>query len=136
MDIQKITRNSKIDDAVSEVVSELLNASVSFHKLHLKVTGTGSYASHKALNELYDALPDHADNLAEQYQGSVGRLLSYKESSPKILNSVKESISYIISIYEMIDGLQKQLSQSEIINVLDETKSLLNSSKYKLTFLS
>jgi len=61
------------------VVSELMNAATSIHKLHLKVTGPGSFASHKALNELYDALPGHADTLAEGFQGAHEKLLEYKD---------------------------------------------------------
>jgi len=56
MDIKfKQVKESKSVD-VSKVASELLNAAVSYHKLHLKVTGTGSFAQHKALNEIYDWL--------------------------------------------------------------------------------
>lgn len=56
---------SPVDAMVASCVTELMNAATSFHKLHLKVTGPGSYAAHKALNRLYDALPDHADTVAE-----------------------------------------------------------------------
>ena len=47
----------------------------------------------KALNELYDALPEHADDLAEGYQGASEKLLSYPESSPRTLNSVEDALS-------------------------------------------
>jgi DNA-binding ferritin-like protein len=112
-----------------------MNATTSFHKLHLKVTGEGSYAAHKALNELYDALPDLADNIAEGFQGATEKLLDCKESSPKILNSVEECLSYIREMSEMINGLQKIMPYSEIVNDLDNIKSALNSAKYKLKFL-
>ncbi len=59
-----------VDSLTSACVTELMNAAQSFHKLHLKITGTGSYAAHKALNELYDALPGHADDLADGFQGA------------------------------------------------------------------
>ena len=42
------------DTMTAACVSELMNASTSFHKLHLKVTGVGSFAAHSALNILYD----------------------------------------------------------------------------------
>jgi len=116
-------------------VSELMNAATSIHKLHLKITGAGSYAAHKALNELYDALPDLADNIAEGFQGATEKLLDCKESSPKILNSVEECLSYIREMSEMINGLQKIMPYTEIVNDLDNIKSALNSAKYKLKFL-
>ena len=52
-----VLKNSSPADAmVASCVTELMNAATSFHKLHLKVTGAGSYAAHKALNSLYDDL--------------------------------------------------------------------------------
>jgi len=78
-----------VDTMTAACVSELMNAATSIHKLHLKVKGTGSYAAHKALNELYDALPGHADDLAEGYQGAAEKLLDYKESAPRTLNTVR-----------------------------------------------
>lgn len=120
---------------VSEMVSELMNARTSIHKLHLKVTGVGSYAGHKALNELYDALPDHADDLAEGYQGAAELLLSYSDLAPKTLNTVDEAIAYLNTIKKSITDLQTELPYSEIINELDNVKSTINSIKYKLLFL-
>lgn len=128
--------SSSLDMRVSELVSELLNSAVSFHKLHLKVTGTGSFAAHKALNKLYDALPDHGDTIAETYQGAAEKLLSYKEEAPKTLNTVKEAISYCNDIKEMVTSLQNIMPHSEIVNELDNIKSTLNSIKYLLLFLS
>jgi len=124
-----------IDTMTAACVSELMNASTSFHKLHLKVTGVGSFAAHKALNDLYDALVDHADNLAEGYQGATEKLLTYSESSPKTLNSVDEGLNYIREIINMVTGLQSKMPYSEIVNELDTVKSSLNSAKYKLKFL-
>ena len=132
----KLKRTSNpLDTEVSNLITELMNARNSFHKLHLKVTGIGSYASHKALNELYDALPEHADDLAEGYQGASEKLLDYENFSPRILNSVEEALSYIREIYKMITGIQGVIPYSEIVNDLDMVKSTLNSIKYKLLFL-
>ena len=124
-----------IDSMTAACVSELMNAATSFHKLHLKVTGMGSYAGHKALNELYDALPGHADDLAEGYQGAAERILEYTESSPRVLPSVSEGLSYIRDLITMVNGLQAKMPYSELVNDLDTVKSTLNSTKYKLLFL-
>ncbi len=124
-----------LDQHVSYTVSKLLNAATSFHKLHLQVRGEGSYAAHKALNELYDALPGHADALAEGFQGATEMLLTYEESEQKILNSVEEAVSYIRELYKCASDLQAVLPYSEIVNDLDNVKSLLNAAKYKLVFL-
>lgn len=124
-----------LDTMVSACVSELMNAATSFHKLHLKVTGVGSFAAHKALNELYDALPGHADDLAEGFQGASEKLLSYKDVAPRSLESVSEGLSYLREMKDMVDGLQAKMPYSEIVNDLDTVKSTINSIKYKLLFL-
>lgn len=126
---------SSCDTMTAACVSELMNAATSFHKLHLKVTGTGSYAAHKALNDLYDALPGHADDLAEGYQGASSKLLTYAEASPRKLDSVTDAISYLNDMTAMVNGLQAKMPYSEIVNSLDTVKDTINSARYKLTFL-
>jgi DNA-binding ferritin-like protein len=128
-------KGGSIDTMTAACVSELMNAATSFHKLHLKVTGMGSFAAHKALNELYDALPGHADDLAEGYQGAAEKLLEYSEIAPKTLNSVGEALSYLRDMTNMVNNLQSKMPYSEIVNDLDTIKSSLNSAKYKLNFL-
>jgi DNA-binding ferritin-like protein len=123
------------DTMTAACVSELMNGATSFHKLHLKVTGTGSFAAHKALNELYDALPGHADDLAEGYQGASSKLLTYAEAAPRKLESVADAISYLNDMTAMVNGLQAKMPYSEIVNDLDTIKSTINSARYKLTFL-
>lgn len=127
--------SSSLESMTAACVSELMNAATSFHKLHLKVQGIGSYAAHKALNKIYDALPGHADDLAEGFQGASEKILECKETSPRMLSTVSDAISYIRDIYSMINSLQSKMPYSEIVNDLDNVKSTLNSTKYKLTFL-
>lgn len=124
-----------VDSMTAACVSELMNAATAIHKLHLKVAGAGSHAAHFALKEIYDALPDHADTLAEGYQGASEKLLTYKEVAPKTLNTVAEAIDYLREMSEMVTGLQEKMPYSEIVNDLDMIKSTINSGKYKLIFL-
>ena len=126
---------SSLDNMVSACVTELMNARTSIHKLHLKVTGEGSYAAHKALNKFYDALPGHADTLVEGYQGAAEKILSYSEVAPRTLDTVADGVSYLRDIYAMVNKLQGMLPYSEIVNNLDLVKDSINSTKYKLLFL-
>lgn len=121
---------------VPGLVVELMDAATKFHILHLTITGPGSYAAHKALNELYDALPGHADDLAEGYQGASGKLLEYEEVCAPMMSTVKDAINYIEELHNKISKLQDVVTYSEIVNDLDTVKSTLNSAKYKLKFLS
>jgi DNA-binding ferritin-like protein len=126
---------SSLDTMVSACATELMNARTSIHKLHLKVTGEGSFAAHTALNDLYDALPGHADTLVEGYQGAAEKILSYSEVAPRTLDTVSDGVSYLRDIYAMVNKLQGMLPYSEIVNNLDLVKDSINSAKYKLLFL-
>lgn len=131
-----VPAGSGCEGDVATTANELMNARTAIHKLHLKITGPGSYSAHKALNELYDALPDHADTLVEQYQGAAETLITIPDSCPRTLNTKEEGIQYMRELKIMVTNLQAKLPYSEIINDLDIVKSTLNSIKYKLMFLS
>jgi len=124
-----------LEAKTAALVSELMNAATSIHKMHLKITGLGSFAGHKALNELYDELPGHADDLAEGFQGAAEKLLTYEDFAPRTLNSVEESLSYMRELTTQVTSLQQVMPYSEIVNDLDLVKSTINSIKYKLLFL-
>ena len=133
--VDKGVGGSSLDNMVSACATELMNARTSIHKLHLRVQGEGSYAAHKALNEFYDALPDFADTLVEGYQGAAEKILTYKEQTPRTLDTVADAVSYLRDIYGMVNKLQGMLPYSEIVNNLDLVKDSINSTKYKLLFL-
>ena len=128
-------KESSVCAEIAELVTELFNSAVSYHKLHLKVTGQGSFAQHKATNEIYDALPAHGDDIAEQAQGAYEEILKDISRAPRVLKTKEEGLSYANELKEMITKLQSKIEHSELVNTLDETKSSLNSLKYKLLFL-
>jgi hypothetical protein len=126
---------SSLDTMVSACAMELMNARNSFHILHLKVTGEGSYAAHKALNDLYDQIPDFVDTLMEGYQGATEKILKCNYTAPRTLEDVADAVNYLRDMYAMINKLQGKLPYSEIVNNLDLVKDAINSTKYKLLFL-
>lgn len=129
----KEATNTTLNTEVANLVSELMNAATSFHKLHLKI---GNFAAHKCLNDIYTSLPDSADSLAEEFQGASQELLNYSEVLPKILNTKEDGLQYAKDLKTKVTNIQSKLPYSEIINILDNTKSDLNSLLYKLKFLS
>lgn len=129
------TGASSLDTMVAACAVEMMNARNSFHMLHLKITGEGSYAAHKALNKFYDQLPDFVDTLIEGYQGAAEKILICKDISPRTVEDVEDAILYLRELYSMINKLQAKLPYSEIVNNLDLVKDAINSTKYKLLFL-
>jgi hypothetical protein len=115
------------------LAQDMLNAVTSIHRLHLKVTGLGSFAAHKALD--YDAFGDHADDLVEEYQGAEEKLLELPNTAPTELNSVEDGLDFLRKMKDKITSLQSVMPHSEIVNLLDNAKSTINGIKYKLIFL-
>ena len=126
---------SSLDTMTAACATEMMNAAVSFHRLHLKVTGDGSYAAHKALGDFYESLHDFADTLVESYQGAAEKLLSYKDMPIRTLDNTADAVAYLRDMYNSISKLQGMLPYSEIVNNLDLVKDSINSAKYKLLFL-
>jgi DNA-binding ferritin-like protein len=115
------------------LVQDMMNAVTSLHRLHLKVTGLGSFAAHKAID--YDAFSGHADDLAEEFQGAEEELLDLPNTAPSELSSVEEGLDFLRKMKDKITTLQSNMPHSEIVNLLDNTKSTINGIKYKLLFL-
>lgn len=115
----------------------LLNSATSFHTLHLKIKGNGSYAKHIALQEYYEGIPDLMDSFIEQYQGNMEALLSYPNSlSVESLSTPEEAVSMLKRLYEETDKIYSKITASEILAELDNIKNLINKTKYKLMFLN
>jgi hypothetical protein len=126
---------SSLDTMTAACATEMMNAAISFHRLHLQVKGEGSYAAHKALGEFYDGLHGHADTLIEGYQGVAEKLLTYTNMPIRTLDTTADAVGYLRDLYNTINKLQGMMPYSEIVNNLDLVKDSINSTKYKLLFL-
>jgi len=125
---------TSVDTQTAALANEFLNAVTTIHKFHLRITGLGSFAAHKALNEFYDEIGEHADALVEKYQGASEKLLDIKDTVPTCVYDVEECINYLRNMTAQITALQAVMPYSEIVNLLDEAKATIDSTKYKLLF--
>jgi len=53
----------------------------------------------------------------------------------KNIKTVQEAISHLKEVYSSIDNVYGGIAENEIKAVLDNIKSLINKTKYKLLFL-
>jgi len=136
--MQKLQRPGPMGPCMetAAVIAHAQTLTVSIHQLHLKITGPGSHAVHEALGSFYEGMPGLIDSVAEQYQGAREKLLEYPTVTPYKCGSVQEALSHIKELYTEVNELQKLMPFSEVTNQLDEVKSLIASTKYKLMFLS
>lgn len=127
---------NKKEMSMDSFISYLMVCRNVLHAMHLKVTGVGSDATHRALGELYEELPDLIDALSEAYQGYYGTLLNLKFETGNEYLSYKP-VDYVAEILKHVEQCKiKYQNNSMILNEIDVLVKELASTHYKLKFLS
>lgn len=133
----KITNKTMDTTKVAEFIDCIMVGAVITHKMHLKVTGVGSYAKHKALNELYDALPEHADDLTEKFQGYHGVLIPTYPSQDQTPYLKMEPLAYVEWLLQYVENNRSCFGSITMLqNLVDELVASVAECRYKLKFLS
>ena len=121
--------------AMGEFAGHMLCTAVAAHFMHWS---TSSYAAHKALGKYYEAIPDLVDTVVEDYQGCyglVGRFVA-RMDNPRG-KGVEAMVSYFEDQKDYVEKQRKKLpDRSELQNDIDAIASLIDSTLYKLRFLS
>lgn len=124
----KVSGMDKTAD-IAKFIGVLMMSRTYAHLAHLK---TGSYAAHKALNDLYDGLVDLLDSFAEAAQGEFGKLdIPYIN----IMGSVDAPSKAVASHLKTLEKLGEGCSQGYLKNIVDEVGALYRSTLYKLNEL-
>ena len=118
-----------------EMVCTLLHSQTQVHIFHLGVKGKGSYAAHKALQGYYEGIDAPVDGIIESYQGKYGLLTNYKSFENESFKSIKQTISYLKGLNDMIEDKRDCCDDSFIQNQIDTVQELIFSTLYKLRFL-
>ena len=90
---------------------------------------------HKALQGYYEGIDALVDGIIESYQGKYGLLTNYKSFENESFNSIKQTISYLKGLNEMIEEKRDCCDDSFIQNQIDTVQELIFSTLYKLRFL-
>ena len=116
---------------IAEFTLTLLNAATTAHLMHLQ---SRSYAQHMALGSFYEALPGLVDGVVEEYQGKYGLIESYPDVKT---HNEASPLEFVKWVQEYVEFCREKLPQdSELQNSIDEIESLIDSTLYKLKFLS
>lgn len=116
---------------IGRLVGTLFLARDYAHRAHLRVTGPGSYAQHKALGHFYEDIIDKADSLTEAYQGRHDIIdipylpMPEEEDAIKVLEQLLDDVEKIR--YDAIDK-----KDSALQNIVDEAVAVFLSALYKL----
>jgi hypothetical protein len=104
--------------------------------MHLKTTGVGSDATHRALQEAYDGILEASDTIAEIYQGYYGKLLNLKFETGNEYLSYKP-VDYVAEILKHVEHCKTKYSDnSMLLNEIDVLVAKLSKCLYRLKFLS
>lgn len=119
-----------IQPSCGALLMELMHVRTNAHLLHLK---TRSYSEHMALGSFYDELVGLIDSLAEAYQGRYG-IINYPDVPFK---QEADATMMLKTMRRYIDDNRAgMVPDSELQNILDEIVALMDSTLYKLQFLS
>lgn len=105
------------------------------HRAHLRTTGPGSFAAHKALGDFYPAVIDLADTLAETYQGSELALLDIPLLDNEFPGEAKESMQAQIKWIKANRYKAVDREATHLQNIIDEIVALFDRTIFKLHFL-
>jgi hypothetical protein len=123
--------NSMYEEAMSEFVTTVLSSAVATHIMHLR---TRSYSVHEALGKFYNSVHELVDNIVETYQGKHGMIMDYP---PITMIPSADPLSYMLDLKDYIGTVRMNLpSDSEIQNEIDALANAVNSTIYKLNYLS
>jgi len=116
---------------IAKFISKLFYYQTAVKFFHLKVNGSGSYATHTALNDLYESLSDICDSLTETSQTENILELTHEKvcSCDVSKDTIMELCAFVNSNrYVFVESFQQNM-----VDTLVETIAL---TKYKLKFLS
>lgn len=103
------------------------------HIAHLK---TRSYAAHKALDEFYHEIIEVADSFIEAYQGAFGLITDYPDSDE--FEKEQDPVKLMSKLRSWLIEYRSECcrDQTELENLYDSIIDLVDSTRYKLRFLS
>lgn len=120
-------------DPVMQFVMCLLHSVTNAHILHFQSL---SYSQHMALGAYYDEVSDLVDGFVEAFQGKYGLLTKYQSDYQLPDNN---PVTYLTYLKEEVATLRRASGfpqDSELQNEVDNIANLINSTLYKLRFLS
>ena len=127
----EIPKQVKAPVKFSGFISELFHARIQIHIAHVQ---TKSYAQHIALDSFYNDIVGLTDGLIETWQGRYGIVTGYT------LKNVQDNVNVIFYLTTLLDYINNSRltlfsDDSDLHNQVDNIKTLINTTIYKLKYL-
>ena len=119
--------------SAGKLATVCFEARTSAHIMHLK---TRSYATHMALGAFYEGIVGATDAFLEAYQGVYGLIEDYPDADE--FEAVTDPIALMTKLRKFLVEYREECckDQSELENLYDALIDLVDSTRYKLRFLS
>jgi hypothetical protein len=117
-------KKSETRYSIPQLVAELLESVTIIHKFHLV---SKSYSEHKALGGFYEKIGDFADSLFETF---AWRNNSIEIPRPTLTDV--NAISYLEKLANFVENARMVTTFSDLQNQMDEVKTLIYGTLYKL----
>jgi len=112
----------------TDLIQFLLEAANQVRVLHW---GTSSYSEHVALGDLYDAISDATDKIAEALMGAQGKRLQLKGTLELVDYAEGMPASYVRGIGEALTSITGL--PTDILNMRDDLLAAVHKTSYLLT---
>ena len=119
--------------ADGNVLSRLFEFRIKLHLMHL---ATDSYAQHKALGSLYEAVDDFIDGFSETFMGAKGSKELAKAPVSISVSAEGEATAVLDQLQGFLQGELAQAIGSDetaLLNMRDDLLGKVQSTKYMLT---
>lgn len=113
---------------INVLFGKLIHTTSVLRLAHWKTT---SFAKHEALGSLYDDISELTDKLVESYQGEFG-IQNIKIPAAEYT----EPISHLEAVLSLLKASQPLFKDSDYLNIIDELKTAVKVTLYKLKNLS
>jgi DNA-binding ferritin-like protein len=124
---------NKAGNKYAEFCGNMLACRDIIHLCHWKSKGTGSYAEHSALGDLYDAMQDHADNITELIQSYKG-IMDISVPGAKVTAPLPYLEKYRTELISMIETMESEMP--DVSNKVQDMIGDISKTIYKLKNLS
>ena len=112
----------------TDLIQFLLEAANQIRVLHW---GTASYPEHVALGDLYDAISDATDKIAEALMGAQGERLQLKGTLELVDYAEGMPASYVAGIGQALESIAGL--PTDILNTRDDLLGAVHKASYLLT---
>ena len=112
------------NSSIPQLVSELLESVTIIHKFHLV---SKSYSEHVALGDFYDEIGDLADTI---FESSSWRDNAIEIPAPNLNGS--SPVNYLEKLANFVEQTRLVTTYSDLQNQMDEVKTLIFQTLYKL----